>query len=238
VPGKRLAFTAIPPPMMTWLALPVFLILAWVPRWPRLPAMLLAGALAAVAVKSILDNRDGAIDGPLVGTAWAIGPAAVVAGSLQLLFGERRGERRPLVFAVIAASGFCGLVQFPVATELYFAFVAPLAVLSTLAVFDETKGASRAPLVVALASFLAISVPVIARVHQHDVSKLDLDRGGIFVTPGHKQQYEDLVKVVRFLAGNQRPQFSQPPSPELAAHLREAYPRSAMVGDFEVRWRE
>jgi hypothetical protein len=175
---------------------------------------------------------------------------------------------------------------------IYFVFVVALAFLSALAVFDGVRGARRAPLVVGLMALLAVVFPVIETIHRQDVAALNVDRAGrLFVEPADARQYEELVTVVRRLAGaggaiyatpdcpevyflcgyanptrttydffdepdgrtariddalkrrrvnvvvlNRKPQFSGAPPPDLLALLRDAYPRSTEVGNFEVRW--
>jgi Dolichyl-phosphate-mannose-protein mannosyltransferase len=292
-PRKRLDVMVIPPPMFSWASLPVLAMLAWVPRWPRRPAWLLAGALAVAGVAWIVGRDPNEVEPPLVESLRAIAPAAVVAGTLPLIFRRTRDDLRSApVFASLAVTGFCSLVQFPVAMPIYFCFVIPLALLAALAVFDERRSAARASLVVAILTYLVLAISAVEHIHEEDVAKLDVDRaGGILVKPGDAKQYRELVELVRSLAGgdaiyatpdcpevyflsgsrsptrtsydffdepegrvrrieeslvrngvrvvvlNRLPQFSGPPPAELLARLAEAYPQTAVVGNFEVRWK-
>jgi hypothetical protein len=202
-PRQRLIVTTRPPPMMSWACVPLALMLVWVSRWSRLPALLLAAGLAVSAVLIALRDYSlsqfTALITALIESIRAIVPATVVSGSLALFLPRARDHSRScLVFASIATAALCNLVQFPMAIGIYIIFVAPLGVLAMVAVFDCKESAARAPFVVVIVSYLVFSVYLINLSQQQQIEPLDIDRaGGIRVRAAEKQQYEALVKVVR-----------------------------------------
>ena len=142
-------------------------------------------------------------------------PLLVLGGALLLGSSARAGGqlaplRRQQVLLVLSVTALCGLVQFPFSAPIYFCYVAPLVVLSALAVC-AALGTIPPLLTAVVAGFYglfalrAVNPGFIydmgIRYERDDqVALLALDRGGLRVTPADKRQYESLVAAIRLHA--------------------------------------
>ncbi|HEY2067558.1 MAG TPA: glycosyltransferase family 39 protein [Gemmatimonadaceae bacterium] len=140
LPTKRFSFAVFHPPSLSTLAalIPLALLLYYARRLEsRTPRWILAGlvlALAAVCVET-------AYSPPLYRTVWYalrnLIPVLTVLG-VTVLSQRREAEKRsPLlrerVFLLLSVTAVCSLVQFPFAVPNYFLYVAPLALLTVIA---------------------------------------------------------------------------------------------------------
>jgi hypothetical protein len=89
-------------------------------------------------------------------------PALVLVGVVVLSRRRAADERAPLLrgrtMLLLSVTAMCSLVQFPFATPLYFLYVAPLVVLSALALFRYVKTASIAVPATITAFYLAFAL--------------------------------------------------------------------------------
>jgi hypothetical protein len=117
---------------------------------------------------------------------------------------ERRAEQLVLLLAV---TGLCALVQFPFAAPVYFLYVAPLALLSALALarsWDARPQPAIGVMLVFLLAFALLRVNPgfiyamgVNYVRDRQSAVLALPRGGVRVTPEDKSTYEATVAAVR-----------------------------------------
>ena len=78
-------------------------------------------------------------------TTAALVPMGILLGVAWLAVSRRVAhvEERPVLFLLLALAAFTSLVQFPFGAPVYLCFVAPLAVLSWVAMFRSTDFTSR-----------------------------------------------------------------------------------------------
>jgi hypothetical protein len=114
-----------------------------------------------------------------------------------------------MIFMLLAVSGLCSLVQFPVAETIYIFFIAPLGLLTLLAVLSYQR-LEAGPVFVVLVLFYTIftAVWINSSIHEgrrfapyvpdDQMEVLDIDRaGGIRVRAKEKAEYEALVTILR-----------------------------------------
>lgn len=144
---------------------------------------------------------------------WIV-PIAVVAGGIVLYRRERNTGSDPLsarksaeLFTMLAVAGLCNLVQFPFAAPIYFFYAAPLGILALVSVIGYRSSGSR-PVFVMLVAFymifcaIRVNTGFIYRMGvnfspDNQIEFLDIDRGGIRVSPEDKAVYESLTTLIR-----------------------------------------
>lgn len=121
--------------------------------------------------------------------------------------GGPSSKRRQQLFLIVAAASFCSLVQFPFSSPIYYCYVAPLAVVAAALVAVNWPGGPLQMRNYWSVAFLAFAVFAL---HKADVyklgfhyapssatTKLDLPRGGLFVSPTDAAGYKLLVDEIR-----------------------------------------
>lgn len=167
------------------------------PRAERTLTLALA-ALLAVALAA-----DDFVGGAVMASLWyALRgwiPALVAAAAVFVFAarGRTAAQLSPSEFALVAAAGLWGLVQFPYAAPAYFFYVAPLAVLATAAAVSA--GMLRRGPVLALFAGVAffLGAGYAAGVAMSSGEPLGGPRGGIRVPPADAGLYGELAIVVR-----------------------------------------
>ncbi len=215
-PQARLAFAGgdISPPAnaFSYLALVVLMIVvAAAVVWRSVPRLVppIAGLTLFIV---ILATRDYVILYQVVWFAVShLIPLCVLLGCGWLEFSRRRGTidaaSSAKIFLLLAAAGFCSLVQFPYAHPIYFVYVAPLLWLVLAALTSIKRDAAGLPLALGVAALLYVAVRVtpgfifiMAFGYQTDVQtyELHLDRAaGLRVDPITGPMYEQLVSFVQ-----------------------------------------
>jgi hypothetical protein len=145
-------------------------------------------------------------------TLRSLGPVVAATGAWMLLRGDGEGgkgapDKRASTLLLLAAFGFCNLVQIPFAAPVYFLYAAPLLALLGVALLgDRERAGRRGPLFVTLvllgftvfrldAGFL-YHLGFRFRAHRQ-TETLELPRArGIRVTPEEKQEIEQLVNGI------------------------------------------
>lgn len=225
-PLQRLTVTSNPPPngLITLIpTLPIILLLAWSSRWPlRVQYGMAGGLLLALAIFTWKGNS-WPYYGLIILTIRGLIPIIVVSGTIMLVFlgcgGVPCRQTRSLeitnqlkwrmIFTLLAVSGLCSLVQFPVAETIYIFFIAPLGLLTLLAVLSYQR-LEATPVFVILVLFYLIFSAVWINTSIHEGRRyalyvpddqtelLDIDRaGGIRVRAKEKAEYETLVTFLR-----------------------------------------
>ena len=231
VPMRRVAFVAIPAaPLTTMLAVLPFAILGWLVhrangRMARRETVLLVFALA------LLLRATGG-NGALYRTVWyavrSLLPVLAAIGVVMVARGRSAGAsaslHRARTMLVLAVTALCSLVQFPFAHSLYFSYVAPLVVLTALALY----GGMRRPihvlpgLLVGFFAAFAVLRTNSARIAgvgdwyqpRQQLAALGMERGGIEVPRTDSILYGTLVAQ---LHGHARGGYTwaSPDSPEV-----------------------
>lgn len=95
-------------------------------------------------------------------TAWVLEPLVVTLGTVFLMRGLARNEINKVqgqrIFLLLSVTTACSLVQFPFTAPIYFCYVAPLVVLSLVAVISDLKRLPRLALVGAFCFYFVFIV--------------------------------------------------------------------------------
>jgi len=231
-------------------------------------------------------------------------PALTLAGAAVLWF-SRANEmlsslRKQQLMLVLCVSCLCSLVQFPVAAPVYFLFIAPLVLLSAMALVTSVGRPGVLVPGVLIAFYLVFAcLPVgayeiaLRKTRDARTIRLNIPRaGGLQVDATDAGVYDELIPLVQahanggfiyaapdcpevyFFSGskslsrhyfgyaenlpnqsawvlkqietlrvnvvaiNHNPRFSETISPDLLIALKERFPESTNLGNFEVRWKE
>lgn len=211
LPTKRFVFAAMDlPPLWTFVyGAAVVGAFWWSRSWPaggRRSAAILVGA----GLLLLLARSRHAIPYEAVWYgARALLPLSVCAGALLL-----GGRLAPVTLVrdrhlaiVLVVTAMCALVQFPFAAPIYFCYVAPLALLSAVAV-TSTWDARPQPMAAVTLVFLLVFALLrinpgfiygmgVHYVRDWQTEPLALARAGVLVTPEDKSTYEGTVAAVR-----------------------------------------
>jgi len=157
-------------------------------------------------------------------------PVVTLAGAGVLwTFGRMRGlageEQQQRIMILLSLGALCSLVEVPFAAEVYFCYVAPLAVLGAGAVLGAFPRPPRlllwtAGIFVTLFAVLVIrpgDLFHLGKVHEADQrsARLELQRGGgLKVSPGDAQTYAELMGVIQEHGGAKNV-LAGPDSPEV-----------------------
>ena len=231
-PFRRLSLaTRRPPPLVAILpALVVAGILILAGRLsPRLRAVT-AGVLAVVLVPLLAAEEMPGI-GVLgwLSISQAI-PLTVLVGAIGVLqnFSEvsRRSLENQRVILLTAALALCNLVQFPWTSPTYFAFMAPLEVLTVAAIVKFMRWSVQPVAAVLLVFYLIYAITWLTpMMYRHNSNSADLlsqepiarvlpGRAGLRVRDSVAVEYDSLVSLVR-AEGRGRYIYAAPDSPEV-----------------------
>ena len=206
----------------------VLLVLRKTTTWARTTDVVSTAVLAAVLLT---------FHGTLVGyrTMWDTVrrrcPLGVILGAL-LLVPVRRMDRSSsgssYAVLLLALSAFVGLVQFPFGAPVYFCFVAPLAMLAWLAMFNHTSlraSAGRIFPVALLLVSIGFGVVVSRNVLYWGGTEpngnpqtvvLDRDRAWIRVSPSQRAVYREVMALLQTHARGSYV-YAGPDTPEVYA---------------------
>lgn len=165
----------------------------------RVVAVLL---LAAAAWATVAGRQD---DAPVILTAWQVARVLLPAGLLLAAWsgGRRSDAARPLLAAAYVTAWFA-CIQYPFAAPVYFAYVAPLAVIVLAGLVEIHRVPPAVPSAVALGmGLITLGInhgqPINALGFRHlpvvNVP-LDLPRAGLEVPLGQAVNYEDLAATL------------------------------------------
>jgi hypothetical protein len=143
---------------------------------------------------------------------WSVGrgmaTVTVVVGALVLVRsrGEDDLDRREFLLLLLALVAFTALVQFPFAGPVYYCYVAPLAVIATVALVAQLGSASGVLPTALLAAFAVFgaafldrtSVPDLGTRFRQDPQVQVLgDNASIRVEPSVKRQLDEVTRLLR-----------------------------------------
>lgn len=217
LPMKRFTFAVVPVlPLWTMLScVPLGVIAVVMLRargdqelWARWVIIAAAALLLVLTVTSATVHR----------TAWYaarnLWPFLAAIGA-DVLWRERAADReQPLLqqrlAAVLAVTALCNLVQFPYFVPIYFCYVAPLVILTTVALYAYVRPVKRlVPAVVVAFYFMFAVVNVNTATvftmgesfHTYEQTRrLTLPRGGLDVTPLQEDVYSKLIPLLKLHA--------------------------------------
>lgn len=222
LPRLRLEFAAWDsPPLVGFLpALALVAWIAWRPRRETKVARAAGLAGGAVVLGVVATTHVDAVYRVVWWTLRSLGPIVAVTGAWVLARGDRAhppgwAGYAPRALLLLAAFGFCNLVQIPFAAPIYFLYAAPLLVLAAVALARDAPGFARpGRLLFVSALLLAFAgarmdtgfvyhLGFRYRPHRQ-TEALELERArGVRVTPEEKQEIERLVQgVLRLDAGD------------------------------------
>ena len=231
LPMRRFTFISVPAlPLTTMLTLLPFAILASLVHRAQGRIGRRETALLVLALVLLLRATGG--NGALYRTVWfaarSLLPVLAIVG-VVLLSRERRADAgSPLLRAramlVLAVTALCSLVQFPYSHSLYFFFVAPLVVLTALALYSYLQPQMRVVpgLLVAFFTIFAVLRTNSTRIasvgnsyqRQPPMATLAMERGGIEVPQTDAMLYGSLVTTLRARARGGYT-WASPDSPEV-----------------------
>ena len=213
VPMRRFSVVTIPAlPLSTLLALvPFAMFVALAQRRPegirRREAIFLAAALALL-LRATAGNA--ALYRGVWYAARAVLPVIAILGVVVL--SRARGAdagsplRRARTMLLLAVTALCSLVQLPFSAPTYFFYIAPLVVLTGLALYGYLKptGAVAGLLVAFFAAFAVLRINGISQhkmgatyAPQYPMAPLKLERGGIDILKIHATVYDSLIPLLR-----------------------------------------
>ena len=232
----------LPPLSSFWPAVPYTIVLA-AGSFPRFRSARLVLAVFAVVLATLLWLSGSSPD--VYRVIWlsvrSLGVSVVLAACLRLALAHRRGswspETRQRVLLLAAVVAVTGLVQFPLASPIYFFYFAPLIALAIFALVGSESGVPRFLHAVMLAFYLLFALlrtnpgyvyslgHVFERYDPHGV--LDLSRaGGLRVTTEDAALYGSLIPLIQEKSGG-KPIYAGPDCPEVhfLSGLEDAAPR-------------
>jgi hypothetical protein len=212
LPMKRFGFAVTRViPLWTMLASIPLVALAFLARRRLTPRWALALLGFALVATFIVTGRNGAT----YRTVWYgvenLLPLLAVAG-VAVLWRERPVDveqplLRPRLMALLCVMALCNLVQFPYFVANYLCYVAPLILLTAVALSVHLRLTSGAVPAMAMAFYLAFAVGRTNRTTLYTMAveyrpylptrMLRLPRGGIEVPTYHADAYEQLIPLLR-----------------------------------------
>ena len=137
---------------------------------------------------------------------------------------DRRTASAQRLIALFAITTMCSLIQFPFSAPIYFTYVAPLVILSAVALAVYDGRVPRPVLWTILLLYLAFGVVRLNpgtfealgyRYEPARYTNLDLPRGGLEVTEPDRRVYDAVIGLVRHHAGSSRYTYATPDAPEI-----------------------
>ncbi|HEX6533253.1 MAG TPA: glycosyltransferase family 39 protein [Gemmatimonadaceae bacterium] len=212
-PARRLRFAAVRPPFdwgMLIAIVPLPFLAGIIPSGRARLSWITKGLIGGVLLVLVIVSARRAMVYWLIWRSMRALVSLVVLGGAWLLVrgGRRLGAvRRQQLVALLATTALCALVQFPFAAPVYFFYVAPLVVLTGLAVIAlQPRVTTLGPAAIA-AFYLLFAV---LRIHpgfihgmghfyvrDEQTVPLALDRGGVDVTASDAEDYARLVRLLR-----------------------------------------
>jgi hypothetical protein len=155
----------------------------------------------------------------------ALVPVLIIGGLVCVVRRASSAADAQPVVLLLAVCAMCSLVQFPFAAPIYFAYVAPLVIVTAVAVGRYCGLLPRPLLWVLLAFYLAFGVTRlntgtlatlgIAYVPRHDTYALHIEGANLDVTRADQQTYDRMVSLVHQHARSTRFVYATPDCPEV-----------------------
>lgn len=217
-PFRRLAFANMRPPAPYWAlaAAPLVVLLrprpdALNPKWRRM-ALLVAVLLGLVLMLAYTDSFPHRVLWQSIRSLapiLAIIAAATIAWPRLVATWERGARRNFILLASVAA--LASLIQFPFSSPTYFLYVAPLLLLTVVALIQGIRR-TPTPLVAVTAAFYAVFAMLLVTPgavvglafryeRDHETVPLDLPRAGLRVLPDEAALFGALIPRVQARAG-------------------------------------
>ena len=135
-------------------------------------------------------------------------PALILAGVAISWDSRGRGERtvlRQQIVLLLCLTALCSLIQFPFSAPIYFFYVAPLVILSAMALFASTNRPPKFVLGILIGIYLLFpNLPVtgyqmgISHAPDGRTERLSTPRaGGLRVDPTDASHYDELIPLVQ-----------------------------------------
>ena len=232
LPAKRLAFAAYDPPWISTLSalIPLALLLYGARRLQsRTPIWLLALLAVALTALCVTTGSNQQLYREVWYTLRGLIPALTALGIAVLSRRRTADESSPLLreraFLLISVTAVCSLVQFPFAVPNYFLYVAPLALLTAVALSSYFQPMARGIPALLLGFYLAFgvarnnSVPLSAMGFVYSpfdkTAPLTMERaGGITVIDNDAADWNAVVALLKAHARGGYT-FASPDCPEL-----------------------
>jgi hypothetical protein len=214
LPMKRFGFAAVKaPPLVTMIAcVPLAVVTLLVMRVRNRAAVAVAviTALCCAAVLAFVMTKP-VVHRSVWYSARNLLPLLTLIG-VAVLWRPREADRehpllRQQLVALLSAAALFTLVQFPFFVPIYFCYVAPLVILTAVALYAYMRPAPRAVPAIVLALYLAFGV---IDVNTEGVfalggfyrpyvgsTRLTLSRAGLDVFPGQQNVYSTLIPILR-----------------------------------------
>ncbi len=213
-PFKRLSLAAMRPPGLLPSAFATLLLLLLLAAFHRKDQLRLVDVVLVVLVlgTGLFAAFD---DSSIYRLVWhsirTLVPVIALAGAFFLMYPRAGGRlpvlRRQQLMLVLSATVLVSLVQYPFSAPIYFCYVAPLVVLSALAILSTQEHVSQFGPAALLAFFLAFGVFLVnrefiyslgLRFRPHNQTELlAFDRAVIRVAAWDKDQYGQLVRLLK-----------------------------------------
>ncbi|MGE0452831.1 MAG: ArnT family glycosyltransferase [Vicinamibacteria bacterium] len=167
---------------------------------------------------------------PLVPLTTGVGTLALAAARGGQA-ASRRGEE---VFALLAVSACFSVVQFPYNSEIYFAYVAPLAVLAFLAVQGLFPDRPRRLYAALAAFYFLFAVVCVHRSWGAGFEPAGLRRASLRLPPGQAAAYRQVVELVQRHSAPGSFILATPDSPEIYFLADRANPTRTFYDFFDA----
>lgn len=234
-PMRRLALASVRPPPLSVsqyaVAVGVFLVVAR--RLGRTARWAAAGGFGLVALWALLVRGPEAYF-PMWFSIQGLTPVVVAAGFGLLMrpaapdLDAQERRKRAVSLLLLAPLSLMALLQFPFAMPVYFLYFAPLMVLAgaALTTLGERGGEGRStPELTAVGGFFLIFMLMFVNggsildmmmrpARDLETARLELPGADLRVSPGHKQTWERVTRLLTEHAGD-APVYAAPDSPEL-----------------------
>jgi hypothetical protein len=183
LPGKRLHFTVKTqslPRFLAGVAADTLLLIAVFKTPKKIRGWL--GSLLVVAGLGVgvLARKHPALYDAVWVSVWNFLPVVILVGVLVLIAqaGQIRAEQRQKVFLLLAVTAACSLVQFPYSAQIYFCYVAPLLIVSVMAVCKLFEDPPQRVLAGLFCVCLLYALLVVTPRFKFNRRELNVPRGG------------------------------------------------------------
>jgi len=228
----------------TWLAL---ILLPWfadhrIGKTGTIVSAVVCGAIVLIARQSFV-----AYEWVFLSVAMAALPMVLVGVGLvgRALVKRETGVapiKREYVFLLLATTAWCGLIQFPFTGPIYFCYVAPLVILSALAIASTFAPGSVRVGSGILATYLVLGLLmhdkffsiVFERASLADqrTALLDVPRGGLTIRADERQLYHALIDTIQ-ARSHSRFIYVTPDAPEVYFLANKENPTRTLFDFFD-----
>ena len=254
LPFKRVAGAYMPPPEVATFVPVLFVAVVLVlgARLRGTARWLLTLTVAGLSAYDLVSSESNSISyrATWLAAYWMIPVVTVLSGGLAVRRAEQGNEgasglERQQLFLFLSLTAFCSLVQFPFAAPPYFCYVAPLAILTAVAVLGRFPSIPRPLLAVLFAHFMLFAIfrvtpPFIYHMGlfyepYRETQMLDLPRaGGLNVDRESANVYRELILLIQKHAGTGEI-YATPDCPEVYFLAGYKNPTRTVVDFFDDR---